>query len=126
MMAIVVLPYLGQAAAAKELKRAIPKARPVSIRPVDDPLDGLNMRITYRTLRVLAAVAAVPGRSNREVADHAGISDAGQISKLLTRLERIGLMHNSGRGQARGERNAWGLTAKGAEVEEATRVQAGR
>ena len=125
-MAIVVLPYLGQAAAAKELKRAIPKARRAPSKPVDDPLDGLNMRITYRTLRVLSAVADLPGGSNREIADRAGVSDAGQISKLLARLEKIGLLHNSGDGQAKGERNAWGLTARGAEVEEATRVQAGR
>jgi DNA-binding PadR family transcriptional regulator len=74
---------------------------------------------------VLSALATLPGGSNRDVADRAGISDAGQISKLLTRLEKIGLIHNSGRGRVRGERNVWRLTARGAEVEEATRAQAG-
>ncbi|HEY5044526.1 MAG TPA: TetR family transcriptional regulator [Solirubrobacteraceae bacterium] len=126
LMAIVVMPYLGQAAAARELQRPTAKTRRAPRPRVRSVLDELDTRITYRTLRVLAAVAALPGGSNREIADHAGISDPAQISKLLARLEKIGLLHNSGDGQAKGERNAWGLTARGAEVEEATRAQAGR
>ncbi len=41
------------------------------------------MRLTYRTARVLEGVAGEPGISNRVVAEHAGISDPGQVSKLL-------------------------------------------
>ncbi|HZL47551.1 MAG TPA: TetR family transcriptional regulator [Solirubrobacteraceae bacterium] len=125
LMAIIVLPYLGQAAAAEELQRTTVKTRRPATPPVSSPLDELDTRITYRTLRVLDALAALPGGSNREIADHAGVSDAGQISKLLARLEKHGLIHNSGRGQAKGERNVWGLTARGAEVEEVTGAQAG-
>ena len=124
LMAIVVLPYLGQVAAAKELKRVTPKPRPVPSRPVDDPLDGLNMRITYRTLRVLAAVAALPGGSNREIADHAGITDQGQSSRLLARFARLGLVDNAG-GGIKGEVNAWTLTTKGEDVERALGAQTG-
>jgi hypothetical protein len=41
--------------------------------------------------------------------------DEGQISKLLKRLEKLGLIENTGEGQAYGKSNAWGLTAKGEE-----------
>jgi DNA-binding MarR family transcriptional regulator len=94
---------------------------------VEDPLTGLNMRITHRTLLVLAAIAELgergPKPCNREVAEQAGITDPGQISKLLARLEGLGLIANNGDGQALGERNAWTLTARGEEVEQAARAQ---
>ncbi|HEY5045436.1 MAG TPA: TetR/AcrR family transcriptional regulator [Solirubrobacteraceae bacterium] len=125
LMAIVVLPYLGQSAAANELQRPALGTRRVAPARVRSALDCMDTRITYRTLRVLSAVASLPGGSNREVADHAGIADAGQISKLLTRLEKHGLIGNGGNGQAKGERNAWTLTAKGEELQHAVEVQAG-
>ena len=64
------------------------------------------MRLTYRTARVLEGVAARPGASNREVAERAGIQDPGQVSKLLARLERLGLLANTSEGtrQGRAER----------------------
>jgi hypothetical protein len=74
------------------------------------------MRLTYRTVRVLMAVIAGPGSSNREVAEGAGISDQGQISKLLARLRGLDLIENVGAGSARGEPNAWALTERGEEV----------
>jgi AcrR family transcriptional regulator/DNA-binding MarR family transcriptional regulator len=127
LMGMIVLPYLGRAAASKEL--ACPVAK--SSRAVEipawrksssvDPLDGLGMRLTYRTLQVLSAIAADPGASNRQVADTAGVHDQGQISKLLNRLERLGLIHNAGHGQPRGEPNAWTLTTRGSRVAEALR-----
>jgi DNA-binding IclR family transcriptional regulator len=72
--------------------------------------------LTYRTARVLEGVAELPGGSNRVVAERAGIHDAGQVSKLLARLERLGLLVNTGEGHAKGEPNAWSLTAKGERV----------
>jgi AcrR family transcriptional regulator/DNA-binding MarR family transcriptional regulator len=125
LMGMIVLPYLGQEAAAQELERPKPKAArgPKTARaPKElavDPLRGLPMRLTSRTLLVLSAISERPGASNRQIADVAGIHDQGQISKLLGRLERIGLIANYGAGQARGEANAWGLTPKGKEVEAA-------
>ncbi len=124
LMGIIVLPYLGQGAAAKELARPAPKIprAPRSARAPqpsgEDPLEGLNMRLTYRTLVVLSAIAAEPGASNRQVAEAAGIHDQGQISKLLGRLDKLGLIHNTGAGQPRGEPNAWTLTSRGVEVQE--------
>ena len=87
-----------------------------------DPLSGLNIRLTYRTVRVLMVIAEQPGASNREIAEGSGIVDQGQISKLLTRLERLKLIRNIGAGQERGAANAWQLTGRGAEVERATRL----
>lgn len=129
LMAMIVLPYLGQAAAAKELARPVPKARRAPKKrsraprePSTDPLQGLEMRLTYRTLLVLSAIAEHPGASNRRIADIAEVHDQGQISKLLGRLERLGLIHNAGAGPPKGAPNAWRLTPKGVEVETALSV----
>lgn len=74
------------------------------------------MRLTYRTARVLEAAAEHPGQSNRFIGEQADVYDQGQISKLLARLERIGLLQNTGEGHARGEANAWRLTRLGERV----------
>jgi AcrR family transcriptional regulator len=131
LMGMIVLPYLGHAAAAKELARPVPRvsrapkpsraALPVSS---GDPLEGLDMRLTYRTLRVLSAIASDPGASNRQIAQTADVHDQGQISKLLARLNNLGLIQNTGHGQPRGEPNAWTLTPRGVEVQQA--LTAGR
>jgi DNA-binding IclR family transcriptional regulator len=71
------------------------------------------MRVTYRTARVLEGVAGCPGASNRLVAERAGIHDPGQVSKLLARLKRLGLLLNTGEGRVKGEPNAWSLTPLG-------------
>ena len=84
------------------------------------------MRLTYRTARVLEAIAERPGVSNRMVAEHAGVADQGQISKLLARLERLGLTVNTGAGHSKGEPNAWTLTQTGAQVAHSIRAHSPR
>ena len=94
LMSMIVLPYLGPRAASEELTREAPKVirrRRTPRRAAKDPLEGLDMRLTYRTVRVLTFIGEHPGASNREIAEGAGIADQGQISKLLTRLERLEL-----------------------------------
>jgi AcrR family transcriptional regulator len=124
LMSMIVLPYLGPAAAADEHTvghgRQRRRQRRVRRRPVKDPLDGLKMRLTYRTMLVLAVVAPLPGASNREIAEGSGIVDQGQISKLLSRLAGLGLLENCGAGQPLGATNEWHLTARGAQLERAT------
>ncbi len=124
LMSMIVLPYLGARAAGRELSKPVPEApsdgRSRSARH-RDPLEGLNMRLTYRTVRVLMVIAEHPGASNREIAEGSGIVDQGQISKLMNRLARLKLVENLGEGQERGAANAWHLTARGAQVERATR-----
>ena len=117
LMGMIVLPYLGPGAAQKESSRLAPSPRERPPTGRRDPLRDLEMRLTYRTVRVLLAIAASPGSSNRKVGFEAGIEDQGQISKLLSRLERLGLIENGGAGQVRGAPNAWILTERGLEVE---------
>ncbi len=131
LMGMIVLPYLGPAAARREQARPAPG--PASVAGVEwvpvqplaerDPLAGTGMRLTYRTARVLACIAGEPGASNRVVAEHAGVADPGQISKLLRRLERLGLVVNTGGGHLSGEPNAWGLTSRGEQVARSVRLR---
>jgi AcrR family transcriptional regulator len=124
LMSMIVLPYLGPEVARREQARALPKPRIVPaaengevVAAADrNPLESLPMRVTYRTAMVLERIAEQPGISNREVADQAGIADQGQISKLLSRLQRLGLIANTGRGHTKGEPNAWTLTPTGLRV----------
>ncbi len=133
LMAMIVLPYLGAAAARREQRRPAPTlpvkdaSNAVAMAQVArDPLSGVPMRLTYRTARVLECVAELGQQgaspSNRLVAKHAGISDQGQVSKLLARLERLGLLLNAGEGHLKGEPNAWTLTAKGEQVTQNVRM----
>jgi AcrR family transcriptional regulator/DNA-binding MarR family transcriptional regulator len=118
LMAMVVLPYEGQAVAARELARPTPPIRSRrEARKPSDPLRALDMRVTYRTIRVLLAIAERPGANNRQVAEASGVQDQGQISKLLARLEHLELISNSSAGAIRGEPNSWSLTPKGHEVQ---------
>ncbi len=119
LMSMIVLPYLGAAAARGELARSVPVQVDRRERSPADPLRDVEMRLTYRTVRVLASIASQPGASNREIGWASGMQDQGQISKLLTRLSKLGLIENVGIARARGAPNAWTLTEKGAEIEAA-------
>jgi AcrR family transcriptional regulator/DNA-binding MarR family transcriptional regulator len=127
LMSLIVLPYEGPVVARAEQCRSLPLLAPRTERAErkstrdtatveHDPLRDIPMRLTYRTARVLEVVGKRPGVSNRVVADHAGITDQGQVSKLLARLERLGLLSNTGEGHAKGEANAWTLTSTGRRV----------
>jgi AcrR family transcriptional regulator len=123
LMSMIVLPYLGAAAARRELARPVPPTRSREVHtPRRDLLHGLDMRLTYRTVRVLPAFAAQPRASNREIATGAGISDQGQISKLLHRLSTLGLIHNT-TPDTKGHPNAWALTGHGAQIEQNLRTE---
>jgi AcrR family transcriptional regulator len=119
LMGMIVLPYLGPAAVRREQSRPAPAPAGRAVRSTPhaeaqvDVLADLPMRLTYRTMRVLAVIADDPGVSNRGVGLRADIADQGQISKLLTRLERLGLVVNTGAGYIKGEPNAWTLTPVG-------------
>jgi AcrR family transcriptional regulator len=130
LMAMIVAPYLGSAAARAERKRPAPApiqalvssakangavAGATAVGAEPDPLHGISMRFTYRTACVLEAVAAEPGMSNRGVGNAAGIPDQGQLSKLLARLQSLGLVENTAPNR-RGAANAWSLTAAGEQV----------
>jgi AcrR family transcriptional regulator/DNA-binding MarR family transcriptional regulator len=117
LMSMLALPYLGVAAAQRELRQAAPERADRHEPAPANPLHDLGMRLTYRTVRVLLSLAAHPGASNRELGAAAEIGDQGQISKLLSRLEKLGLIENTGAGHARGAPNAWSLTDRGVDVQ---------
>jgi AcrR family transcriptional regulator len=136
LMASVVAPYMGFEAAREELEwpgaeQAHPRgtdtgpgSRPGSglgNKQGRDPFEDLPLPLTYRTIRTLAAIAELDGQaaSNRRVGEAAGVGDPGQISKLLVRLKKLGLIENIAAGHAIGKPNAWKLTARGVEVERA-------
>jgi DNA-binding MarR family transcriptional regulator len=79
------------------------------------------MRVTYRTVRTISAIAENPGCSNRRVSDHAGVKDQGQVSKLLSRLEALGLIANDCERSTGATANAWRLTTRGVAFERAVR-----
>ena len=130
LMSTIVLPYLGAGAARRELRQ--PLASSVKIQGSDATVrpdaperpQGVfprgQIRLTYRTVRTLEAVAAHPGASNRRIADAAGVADPGQISKLLARLHKLGLVRNGGEGGVKGEPNAWMLTPVGQRMHQTT------
>jgi AcrR family transcriptional regulator len=137
LMSLILLPYLGSAAARRELTRPPGRSRtgPRARAPHGGHamMESVGPRLTYRTARVLTAIAERPGSSNREIANRAEVVDQGQISKLLSRLEAQGLIANVGGGGLRGAPNAWELTLRGEQIQHtitrmvaATRERSGR
>ena len=123
LMGLIVLPYLGPTAAKREQSRTAPERLPAHSEPgghrehtATDLFEGISIRLTYRTMRVLECVAEEPGASNRQLGVLAGVPDQGQMSKLLARLERLGLLANTRDTGAKGEANVWQLTAQGLQV----------
>ncbi|MFI5005434.1 MAG: hypothetical protein ACHQE6_10525, partial [Solirubrobacterales bacterium] len=128
LMSMIVFPYRGPAAAAREVRRRPrstggPRSRGRLERaPVGNPLGELGTRLTYRTIRVLSVVTEHPGASNREIAEGAGVADQGQISKLLIRLASLDLIENVVETPGRGFANAWRITPKGEEIRRAVKL----
>ena len=87
LMGMIVLPYLGPAAARREQDAPAPRAvtprsaqRPVSPRrPAADPLESVPMRLTYRTSRVLEGVAELANRGPPRAIARSGISRGSRI-----------------------------------------------
>jgi AcrR family transcriptional regulator len=124
LMALIVLPYLGPLAAGEELVRPPPEIpdRPLSARGSranGQVLEGLNTRLTYRTMRCLLFIGEHPDASNREIATGTEIADEGQASKLLMRLASLDLLAKRSLGP--GKPNAWRLTDYGEQVLRAVR-----
>jgi AcrR family transcriptional regulator/DNA-binding MarR family transcriptional regulator len=126
LMATIVLPYRGPAAAARELARPVP--RTVVRRRDGDGLawravsaaSPIDYRLTASTQLALAAVAGRPGMNNREVSEVIGLSDQSQISRMMRRLADHGLVENA-QAHTKRQARAWRLTADGEAVIDAHR-----
>ncbi len=135
LMATIVLPYRGGAAAARELER------PLAAPAIDGPLGAgvlagrplgssspVDFRLTIRTQLALTAVAELSARgshpNNREVSEHMGLHDQGQVSRLMGRVQAQGLVENTRpqtRARGKGLAKAWRLTPHGQAVLDAHR-----
>jgi AcrR family transcriptional regulator/chromosome segregation and condensation protein ScpB len=122
LMATIVLPYRGSAAAARELECPTPRiptreartGEGLLVRPLGTAVP-VDYRLTVRARIALAAVAGRPGMSNREVSEEIGLADQGQISRIMKRLVEQGLIENARTNSKRVAR-AWRLTADGEAV----------
>ena len=132
LMATIVLPYRGSAAAAKELERPVPEpglrvARRAGVssgRPLGSTLPA-DFRLTVRTQMALVAVAQSSARghnpSNLEVAQGIGVSGKGTVSRMMSRLQDQGLVENTRGKDTKGLEKAWRLTPSGQAVLDAHR-----
>jgi AcrR family transcriptional regulator len=114
--AMVTMPFLGPRAAQRELERPVVELASTpspAVESLSDPFKHAGMRLTYRTVHLLCALAEHPGSSNRTLGELAGIRDQGQISKLLARLKRFGLIDTTTPDRAQGAPNSWILTPAG-------------
>lgn len=121
LMAMIVLPYRGADAAAEQLQISPADSRPAPAdrSRVNGPAARTSVigrfRPTVRTFTVLSSIGEHPGLNNREISRLAGVTDQGQISRLLWRLEDQGLVENTG-GHAQGTPKAWSLTTRGTQA----------
>lgn len=69
-----------------------------------------STRPAPRRAAVLAYIAQNPGASNREIAIGAGAIDEGQVSKLLSRAEFLGLIVDRRSPHTPGAPRQWHLT----------------
>ena len=104
--------YTGQKGAIVSPPQLTPGQLVASPAPQQPAEQAGAIRMTYRTLRVLNALAENPGACNRQIAEAAGISDQGQISRLLRRLSDQALVRNEGETR-NGAPKRWRLTDRG-------------
>lgn len=128
LMAMLLLPYVGARAARRELsapqlrlQRTHQRGRAGPVVQALKTPKGIPMRLTELTRCTLAAIEAVNEQgtlpSNNDVCWATGDTNKGQMSRLLQRLEQLGLIENVSRnGNGQGGSNAWRLTARGKTV----------
>ena len=105
--------------AGEKLEGAIRKEapEPVAHRIALDLLKSRGGRLNHRAVWALRAIGAEPGLSNEEIGLRVGIKGRGDISTLLLRLAKFGLIESTGGG---GRAHAWRLTATGRELDQAS------
>ena len=72
-----------------------------------------QLRRAPRRTGALLHIATHPEANNREIAEGIGITDDGQVSRLLARMQDLGLIRNRAGAGTHGGANAWQLTAEG-------------
>ena len=90
---------------------------PVARRIALDLLKSRGGRLNHRAVWALRVIGAEPGLTNDQVALRVGVKGKGDISTLLARLARQGLIESP---RNPGRKNAWRLTATGTELDRAS------
>ena len=128
LMALILVPYVGAKTASKELfapalRMLAPGEAPAGLpwAELPDELADLPSRVTRLTASTIVFIGQMNERdgapSNRDVCWATGDTDAGQMSKLLQRLEALELIENTTyHGNGRGRANEWRLSKKGREL----------
>jgi DNA-binding MarR family transcriptional regulator len=111
LMAFIVAQYLGSPLARVELSETSTAAGDAA-----SPSGELPILFTHRTTLVLRAIAALPRSSNAAIARAAGLTDEGQMSKLLKRLEQRGLIEHVTPQRGSRRLKAWLITPTGRRV----------
>ena len=109
--AFIVASYLGLPVAKVELSESS-----VAEGEAASPSGELPILFTHRTTLVLRAIAASPRSSNAAIARAAGLTDEGQMSKLLKRLEHRGLIEHVTPERGSRRLKAWLITPTGRRV----------
>jgi DNA-binding MarR family transcriptional regulator len=89
---------------------------PVARRIALDLIKNRGGRLNHRAVWALRVIGAEPGLTNDQVALRVGVKGRGDISTLLARLARQGLIESP---RTPGRKNAWRLTATGRELDRA-------
>jgi DNA-binding MarR family transcriptional regulator len=117
LMSFVALPFLGARAAHRELHQHPATASASMMGAGGDLLQDRGGRMNHhREIEVLKVLAGEPELNNREVALRAGVNDQGQISRLLARLARLGLVDSTRGPSGRAGVKAWRLTGAGEQL----------
>jgi DNA-binding MarR family transcriptional regulator len=125
LMSFIVLPFLGARAARRELAlRPTVADAPVAAGDLGVPTEV--GRVNGRAALFLSVIATEPGLNSRELAKRSGVSDNGYASRLLARLERLGLIRNDRDPDSRVAAKAWTITVAGERVREAIQREAAR
>lgn len=121
LVTLLVTPFLGRADVAEVASLAEQRSHAIAgeraVRPLKaSPVvpKALRHASARRARACLLYVSRHPGASNQDVALGVGVTHHGQISALLARLERHGMLVKLA-GSA-GRPNAWSLSARGQEV----------
>jgi DNA-binding MarR family transcriptional regulator len=79
------------------------------------------LRLAPRRTMALLHIATHPCASNRDIAADIGIGNDAQVSRLLARMQDLGLVLNHAQPGNHGGPNAWELTADGRQLVRALR-----
>jgi AcrR family transcriptional regulator len=123
LVGLVVCPYLDPHDVVKEIKRGEALAQSIAEKhasssspsPATVQLPAvLSHPGAFRARACVTFIAAHPGSSNKQIAAGIGVPHLGQVSELLARLARNGLLHKHAGGA--GRPNQWWLTPYGEQL----------